>query len=264
MSDQRRVTLITGASGGIGADLARVFARHGCDLALVARSAARLAALADEIAASGRPKPLVFVCDLSRPGAGAELVQAVAAQGACVETLINNAAFGLVGPAGELSAGEQVEMTDLNIRTLTELSLLFLPDLRATRGRILNVASVAAFLPGPGMAVYYATKAYVVSLSEALAAELKIEGIVVSVLCPGVTHTGFQVRAGVDAALVNKSPGMTARAVAEAGYAGLMAGRRRIVPGFTNKVLVALLPLVPNALLLPLTARLLMRRLARK
>lgn len=258
----RRITLITGASGGIGADLARVFASRGHDLALVARNAQKLEALADEIQGSGKPRPIVIALDLAVPGACAGLAEALAANDAGVEILVNNAGFGLAGLAQGYDPAEQIEITDLNIRALTELTLRFLPGIIAARGRILNVASIAAFLPGPGMAVYYASKAYVVSFSAALGAELAASGVSVTALCPGITRTGFQERARIDAAGLASLPGMSAMAVAEAGYAGLMAGRRRVVPGLANKLLVKLLPFVPNALLLPLVLRFQARRRA--
>ena len=178
----RKVVLVTGASLGIGAELARVFASHGHDLALAARSRDRLEALADEIAASGAAsgiirsgilRPIVIEIDVARPGAADALAARLLAEGASVEILVNNAGFGLIGPASALARDEQIEMVDLNVRALTDLTLAFLPDIRAARGRILNVASVAAFLPGPGMAAYYATKAFVLSFSEALWFELR-------------------------------------------------------------------------------------------
>ena len=256
----RRVTLITGASGGIGADLARVFARNGHDLALVARNREKLQALAEEIEKTGRPLPLIIAIDLAQPSACANLSSELKARRASPDILVNNAGFGLVGQARNLDPAEQIEMTDLNIRSLTELTLHFLPDIINVRGRILNVASVAAFLAGPGMAVYYATKAYVVSFSEALSAELAGSGVTVTALCPGLTQTGFQARAGIDAAPLKAMPGMSAMEVAEAGYAGLMAGQRRVVPGVRNKIMVSLVPFIPNALLLPAVARLQARR----
>ena len=256
----RQVALVTGASSGIGAELARVLARHGHDLALVGRRAERLEALADDIATGGRPRPIVIALDLSSPGACAQLGQALARENATPAILVNNAGFGLVGEARTLDSAEQLQMIDLNVRILSELTFGCLPALVAARGRILNVASVAGFLPGPGMAVYYATKAFVVSFSEALYAELAASGVTVSVLCPGVTRTGFQARAGFAEASLDAIPGMSARAVAEAGYAGMMAGRRRIVPGLSNKMMLAILNLVPNAWLLPVVARLQARR----
>jgi uncharacterized protein len=251
----RTLAVVTGASGGIGADLARVFARHGHDLALVARNRARLEALADEIAAMSRPRPLVVALNLAAVNSGDELASALAAAGATPDILVNNAGFGLAGHAADLDRRQQVEIVDLNIRALTDLTLRFLPAIIAARGRILNVASVAGFLPGPGMAIYYASKAYVVSFSAALSQEMRRHGVTVTALCPGFTVTDFQARAGIDAKLAQAMPSMTAMQVAEAGYAGLMAGRRRVTPGLFNKFAVGALPLMPNALILPLVGR---------
>ena len=252
----RAVALITGASGGIGADLARVFAGHGHDLALVARGADKLNALAAELVRDGRPRPIVIVCDLAAHDAADAVAHALAAAGARVAFLVNNAGFGLLGSVSKLDAQDQLKIVDLNIRALLDLTLRFLPDLRAARGKILNVASIASFMPGPGMAVYYASKAFVSAFSRALTEELKEAGVGVSVLHPGVTATGFHARAGL-----HKAPelmamkGATALSVAEAGYAGLMAGRRTIVPGLGNKLGALLLPLVPDAILQPLVYR---------
>jgi short-subunit dehydrogenase len=258
----RRVTLITGASGGIGADLARVFARNGHDLALVARGREKLQALAAEIAATGRPRPLVLVHDLGEPGSTDAVAADLAAANASVEILVNNAGFGLNGTALDLDRAEQVGMVDLNVRSLTNLTLRFAPEIVALRGKILNVASVAAFLSGPGMAIYYATKAFVVSFSDGIGQELRSSGVTVTCLCPGYTATDFQARAGLDPKLASTVPTMTAMAVAEDGYRGLMGGKRRVVPGALNKFAVAILPFVPNALLLPLMSRMQTRRRA--
>ena len=252
----RQLTLITGASEGIGAELARIMAQAGRDLALVARRGARLDALADAIAATGRPRPLVFPCDLSDPDAVAGLDAQIAAAGAVVSCLVNNAGFGLHGAAADLDRAAQLAMIDLNIRALTDLTLRFLPQIAAARGDILQVASTAAFLPGPNMAIYYATKAYVLSFSEALAQEMKGSGVRVSVLCPGPTATGFQKRAGLDAAIFDTMRPMNARVVAQAGYDGLMAGQRVIVPGWTNKASRLLAGLTPRVWLLPVVQRL--------
>ncbi|MDB5643642.1 MAG: Sulfoacetaldehyde reductase, partial [Hyphomicrobiales bacterium] len=164
--------------------------------------------------------------------------------------------FGLHGRAAALDRAAQLEMIDLNIRALTDLTLRFLPQITQARGGLLQVASTAAFLPGPNMAVYYATKAYVLSFSEALAQEMKVSGVRVCVLCPGPTATGFQTRAGLDAAIFDTMRPMSARAVAEAGFAGLMAGQRVIVPGWTNKASRILAGLTPRAWLLPVVQRL--------
>ncbi|MFZ4534533.1 MAG: SDR family NAD(P)-dependent oxidoreductase, partial [Alsobacter sp.] len=163
----RDVTLVTGASQGIGAELARALAADGVDLALTARSAAALEALADAIAATGRPRPLVLVEDLAVPGAADRLAEALAAAGARATGLVNNAGYGLNGEVADLPRAEQGGIIDLNSRALVDLTLRLLPDIIAARGRILNVASTAAFQPGPGMAVYYASKAFVLSFSEA-------------------------------------------------------------------------------------------------
>jgi short-subunit dehydrogenase len=218
MSGLRPVTIITGASAGIGAALARVFARNGHALALVARREDRLHALADEIAASGGVRPLVIVADLQQRDAARLIGDALAAQGAEPQFMVNNAGFGLVGTAAALDRNEQLAMIDLNMRALTELSLAFVDSLARHRGGILNVGSVAGFLPGPGMAVYYATKAYVLSFSEALHSELKARGVRVSVLCPGPVPTEFAVRAGVKGrSLAPDFLSQSAEDVAEAG-----------------------------------------------
>src|SRR6476661_4810558 len=184
MSSLRPVTLITGASAGIGVALARVFSRHGHELALVARREDRLQDLADEIAATGARRPIVVACDLSETGAARQIGDALASQGAEPQFVVNNAGFGLVGLATARDRDEQLQMIDLNVRALTELSIAFVDSLARNRGGILNVGSVAGFLPGPGSAVYYATKAFVLSFTEALHSELALRGIKVTVLCP--------------------------------------------------------------------------------
>jgi short-subunit dehydrogenase len=252
----RPVTLITGASSGIGAALARVFAAHGHELVLVARREDRLAALADEIAVAGRPRPTVLGSDLCRRDAVAELAAALTSRGLEPQIVVNNAGFGLVGPAAAIGRGEQLAMIDLNVRALTELSLAFVESLARHRGGILNVASVAAFMPGPGLAVYYASKAYVLSFSEALHQELSPRGIRVTALCPGPVPTEFQARAGLrgeraQSALLS----LSAARVARIGYDGFMRGKRVVVAGIGNRTAVFLLGIVPHALLLPLADR---------
>lgn len=258
--DTRDVVLITGASQGIGAELARVFAREGHDLALTARSGDRLEALADEIAASGRRRPVVVEADLGARGAADGLIGRLGAQGARVSTLVNNAGFGLIGPAAALDRAEQIAMIDLNVRALTDLTLACLPALRAARGRILNVASLAAFAPGPGMAVYYATKAFVLSFSEAMSEELKADGVIVTALCPGPTPTHFFKRAGAKGDPFGLIPKTTPAQVAEQGYRGLMAGRRVVAPGLMNRVAAMTSGLAPRAFVLPALARMQMKR----
>ena len=256
MSDLRPVTIITGASAGIGAALAREFARNGHALALVARRQDRLHALAGEIAAAGGVRPLVIVADLQQRDAARLIGDALAAQGAEPQFMVNNAGFGLVGTAAALDRDEQLTMIDLNMRALTELSLAFVDSLARHRGGILNVGSVAGFLPGPGMAVYYATKAYVLSFSEALHSELKARGVRVSVLCPGPVPTEFGARAGVKGrSLAPDFLSQSAEEVAEAGYRGLMRGQRTIIPGPLNKLLVLLIKLFPRRLVMVVVDR---------
>ena len=256
------VTLITGASAGIGAELARVFARHGHALVLVARREDRLNELADSIAAAGAPRPLVLARDLALPDAAARVSEALAAHGLDPEYIVNNAGFGLVGRAAELDRDDQLGMIDLNIRALTDFSLSFVDNLARHRGGLLNVASVAGFLPGPGSAVYYASKAFVLSLSEALQCELAPRGVRVTCLCPGPVATEFQARAGIAETAPPWPLGVSAARVAEAGYRGLMRGQKLVVPGWANKLLTVLLPrIVPHSILLAqLDARQLTRR----
>jgi short-subunit dehydrogenase len=246
----RPVTLITGASSGIGVELARVFARHGHELAIVARREDRLRALADEIAAIGPRRPIVIVADLSAPGATQKIADELRAHGAEPQYVVNNAAFGLVGLAGTRDHDETLQMIDLNVRALTELSLAFVDSLARHKGGLLNVGSVAGFLPGPGMAVYYATKAYVLSFSEALHSELKARGVRVTVLAPGPVPTEFAERAGLAGGLKRGLLTTNAKDVAEAGYRGLMAGRRLVVPGLGNKLAALIIPRVPRRWLL--------------
>jgi uncharacterized protein len=245
-----RVTLITGASAGIGTELARVFASKGHRLALVARRADRLAALASEIAVAGGAAPIVIACDLEQPDTGDKIAAALAAEAVEVEYVVNNAGFGLFGHAVELDRAAQLAMIAVNIRTLTDLSLRFSDQLIRHRGGILNVGSIAGFLPGPGMAVYYASKAYVLSFSEALRRELGPSGVRVTVLCPGPVPSEFQERAGFepgfDSAILNVSPAD----VAKAGYRGLMANKRAVLPGFGIRFVPFLLRLFPRGFIL--------------
>jgi short-subunit dehydrogenase len=247
------VAIITGASAGIGAELARVFARNGHALVLVARREARLQALAAELAAEGAPPPLVLPIDLAERGAVARIAQALAAHGLEAEYVVNNAGFGLVGAAVERDRDELLAMIDLNMRALTDLSLAFVDSLVRRRGGILNVASVAGFLPGPGSAVYYASKTYVISLSESLHRELRPKGVRVSALCPGPVLTEFQARAGVGSR--TSILHVPAARVAEAGYRGLMRGKRLVIPGFGNKVMAFLPRIMPRELLLSLAGK---------
>jgi short-subunit dehydrogenase len=256
MSD--RVTLITGAAAGIGTELARVFASNGHRLALVDRNAAGLSALAGEIAAGGAA-PILITCDLERGDAGDRIAAALAKQGAEVEYVVNNAGFGLFGRATKLDRAEQLGIIAVNIRALTELSLRFSDQVIRHRGGILNLGSLAGFLPGPGMAVYYASKAYVLSFSEALRHELAPHGVRVTALCPGSVASQFQGRAGLGPGLEHEILKLSAREVAEAGYRGLMAGRRIVLPGLGMKIIPLLLRLFPRALVAAAVARIQLR-----
>lgn len=256
----RDLTLITGASSGIGAELARVFARHGHDLALTARRRDALDALAHEIAPPGAAAPLVVPEDLGKPGAADRLATCIAQAGGRVSTLVNNAGFGLNGPVAELDRADQLGIVDVNVRALTDLTLRFLPDIVAARGGILNVASTAAFQPGPGMAIYYASKAYVLSFSEALAHELAGKGVRVTALCPGPTESEFQERAGMDSALFDVLRPGAAAEVAAYGYRALQNGTTVAIPGMVNSVLARASTVIPHSLTLPVIARLQAKR----
>ena len=256
-SSFRPAAVITGASDGIGAELARVFAQKGHEIVIVARRKERLDALADEITRAGAKTPTIIVLDLSSPDASDILAQKLSAAGLATKYLVNNACFGLMGRVSDLNANEQLCVIDLNIRALSALTLAFLPDITRQQGGILNVASIAAFMPGPGFAVYYASKAYVRSFSEALGEELKSTGVKVSCLCPGPVATGFQQRAGFDfsGTMGAMKPAMVpALDVALEAYDGLMQGRRIVIPGLINRLLVFFTALTPRAILLPLLA----------
>ena len=257
----RPITLITGASSGIGRELARVFARNGHDLAVVARRKDRLEALATEIEASHARRPTVIVADLEKPEALSIIEAALGSTGAEPQYLVNNAGFGLLGRADAGDRKAQLAMIDLNMRALTALSLALIPALERHKGGILNVGSMAGFLPGPGMAVYYASKAYVRSFSDALHHELKPRGIRVTNLAPGPVPTEFGERAGSKSINTPSLLTQNAEYVAELGYRGLMEGKRLVVPGRLNRAVVELVSLVPRGLLLKVMERRQSRRL---
>jgi short-subunit dehydrogenase len=241
----RPVTLITGASAGLGAEFARQCAARGEPLALVARRRDRLEALAAELGGEVH----IFAADLAREGAAASLIAEMEAEGLAAGTLINNAGFGLAGRFAARPIERQSEMVDLNVRTLTELCHLVLPAMRAAgRGAILNVASTAAFQPGPNMAVYYATKSYVLSFTEALHHELKGTGIKVSALCPGPTTSEFSDVADSHSPTLERMK-MPAAPVVRAGLAGLDADKAVVIPGFRNKATAQASRFLPRALM---------------
>lgn len=239
------LALITGASSGLGEDFARIHARRGGDLVLVARREERLRVLADELQREHGVKVLVFPRDLSQPGAGRSLLEDLKEHQ--IEILINNAGFGAHGLFAEQEWGNIEDMLRLNVETLTALAHGVLPGMiERASGSILNVASMAGFLPGPLQAVYYATKAYVLSFSEALANEVSDAGITVSALCPGATETEFFDRAGMEGVVALKLGVASSRKVAEFGYKSLLKGRTVAVPGFANRFMMHSLRLTPR------------------
>jgi len=231
--------LVTGASSGIGLELAKLFAADRYDLVVVARRRDRLEALAREVTDRHGVRCEVMVADLATTGAPASVVRRLEDAALTVDILVNDAGFGALGRFAAMDVEAARRMIQVNVTALTELTRLLLPGMLARRsGRILNVASTAGFAPGPLMAVYCATKAYEISLSEALAEEVRGRGVTVTVLCPGPTRTEFQSVAGMASARLFKLPGvMDAAPVARAGYRGLMAGKRMVVPGWSNRVL---------------------------
>ena len=246
------VALITGASSGIGLELAKLFARDGHDLVLVARREAQLQHLAAQLTDRYHVRATVIAADLADPAAPLEVARRVASAGLDVRFLVNNAGYGFTGEFTRTDVTTELRMIQVNITALTHLTKLFLPEMVAEhQGAILNVASIAGFVPGPLMAVYYATKAYVISFSEALAEETRHSGVTVTALCPGTTRTEFQERAGVDleAGRVRGPWVADPASVARAGYVGMLRGRRVVVPGLVNKVMVLAMRLVPRGLL---------------
>ncbi len=239
LSKPNQTVLITGASSGIGLDFAHIFAKEGFDLVLVARSGDKLEHLAQELFNKYAINCSIIVSDLTKLGAAKEIFAKTQAMGKKIHVLINNAGFGILGIFNEIEGKTQSEMIQVNISALTELTHCYLNDMLNTGGgKILNVASTAAFQPGPFMSVYYATKAYVLSFSEALANELKGTNVQVSVLCPGPTLTGFQSTAkiGDSSKIFNTKIAANSYTVAQAGYDGLMNKEVIIIPGIVNKL----------------------------
>jgi short-subunit dehydrogenase len=246
---RRETALITGASSGIGYELANLFARDGYDLVLVARSAPKLEALASELSARHGTRALVIPADLSGAGAPDDIVRRVEDAGVTIDVLVNNAGVGLVGAFADTDPAAEMAMLQLNVGAVVALTKRLLPGMVARgRGKILNVASTAGFVPGPFMAGYYASKAYLVSFSDALANELRGTGVTVTTLAPGPTRTGFAVAARMQSSkLFRRASVMDVGPVAQAGYRGLMRGKRLVVPGVMNKLLVHGVRLVPRS-----------------
>ncbi len=250
--------LITGASSGIGLALARVFAADGIDVILSARSEDKLHALAKEVREKYRVKARVIAADLSLPGEAQKIYDRVVEQ---VDYLVNNAGFGVYGGFAETDWMAEAAMLQVNIVALTQLTKLFLPGMIARgRGKILNVASTAAFQPGPMMAVYFATKAYVLSFSEAIARELKGTGVSITALCPGATETGFQRAAGATGSRVFDSRTLpTGADVAAYSYKALQRQKRVAIHGAINKMLAFGVRLLPRRAVVAITKTLISR-----
>ena len=249
MNTSRKTVVITGASSGIGLDLSRLLARDGYRLFLVARSEAKLRELANAIG-----NATVIVADLVAPDAP----QRIFATTGPADVLINNAGFGLSGPFVEIDLQKELEMIQVNIAALTALTKLYLPPMLALKsGRIMNLASTAAFQPGPLMAVYYATKAYVLSFSEALADELRDTGVTVTALCPGPTATGFAAEAGMEESRLFKlSKPMPSEKVARYGIRAMERGKRVAIPGIANKLLTQSIRVSPRRLVTAIVRKL--------
>lgn len=247
-----QTALVTGASYGIGLDLAECFAKDGYDLILAARSADALAQVAGKFAGQYKVKVTAIARDLGVPGGGAALAKDIADKGLTVDVLVNNAGYGIAGGLDGSKLGEQLGMVDLNIRALLELTQIYWPGMmKAKRGGVLNVASTAAFQPGPLMAVYYASKAFVLSFSEALWKEGEAAGVHVSCLCPGPTTSKFRERAGTGKTRLSRvgapMPSMT---VAKQGYRGFQKNTRVVITGSRNRLLASLAPFLPRKTLL--------------
>ena len=260
-SASRPVAVVTGASSGIGLELSRLLARDGHDLVIVAQHAERLAEVARELTAQRGVRVVEIAADLSDWAAPLEIAGELKRHGLTPDVLVNNAGFGLRGVFAELDLGEQLRMVHVNVSALTHLTGLLLPDMIARgRGRVLNVASTAAFQPGPLMAVYYATKAYVLSFSEAVASELGGSGVTVTALCPGPTATAFQQRAGLEGTRLFRVTAMDAAAVAREGYDGMLRGARLVIPGWRNRLFAQAVGFIPRRMVLQIVRSLQERR----
>jgi short-subunit dehydrogenase len=245
----RKTALITGASGGIGKAIAEQFARDDIDLVITARSVDTLQSLSAAWSTKHDVKVTVLASDLAQPGAAQVLADTLLSQGIVIDYLVNNAGYGMYGIFRDSHLEDELAMMTINMTSLTVLTKRFLPHIIERKGKIMNVASTAAFEPGPYMAVYYATKAYVLSFTEALASELEDTGVTVTALCPGPTRSGFQDKAAMNnSALVKGKKLPTADEVGQAGYRAMMAGKRVFVPGFMNKLLVQAIRFLPRSM----------------
>ena len=244
-----KTVLITGASSGIGKALAHQFAQDGYQLVLAARSVAKMQALADELQRQFKVNVTVIGADLETHAGAARLHTDIKARGIVLRALVNNAGYGTFGEFKDSSLASELAMMQLNMNTVVALTKLFLPDLLATRGKILNTASTAAFQPGPYMAVYCATKSFVLSFSEAIASELEGTGVTVTALCPGPTASGFQDKADLgNSALIKGKKLPTSEEVAALGYRAMQRGKRVYIPGVVNWVMAQSMRFTPRDL----------------
>ena len=243
--------LVTGSSVGIGKDLAVVLAENKHDLVITARGQDQLEQLAAELRTKFAVRVEVLVKDLAKPQAASEILEELKQSNIAIDILINNAGFGGHGPFDRENVDEILGMLQVNIVALTHLTRLFLPQMVARKhGRVMNLASTAAFQPGPRMAVYYASKAYVLSFSEAIASELKRTGVTVTAVCPGPTQTEFQKRAGVERSRIFQKNMMDSMTVARLGYQAMMKGKRVAITGFKNRILTTASKFAPRAMVL--------------
>ncbi|MCI0699687.1 MAG: SDR family oxidoreductase [Planctomycetia bacterium] len=257
----RPIALVTGASAGIGTELARVLAADH-DLILTARRSEQLQSLAEELTRVHGATCHIFPADLAEPTAPRQLFDSITALGRPVEVLVNNAGFGDLGPFASADLEKLLRMIQVNVTALTELTGLFLPGMLARKqGRILNVGSVAGFQPGPFMAVYYATKAYANSFTEALHSELRGSGVTVTALCPGPVATEFAAVAGMQSSRgFTLGQRITARSVAEAGVRAMRKGQRMVVPGLQNRLMLFLERFAPRGLVIRVVKWMMRRR----
>ncbi|MDF9758322.1 short-subunit dehydrogenase [Peribacillus simplex] len=244
----RKTVLITGVSGGIGKELADRFAKDGHDMVLVARTEGKLLELAKEYQKKYGVQATVIAKDVASPGVPEEIVAELKEKGIVVDYLVNNAGFGLYGTFLETKLEQETNMIDVNVKALTVMTKLFLPDMvKRGQGGVMNVASLVGFFPGPMMSVYYATKSYVLSFTEALENEVSGTGVTVTALCPGLTSTGFVDRSGMGASkLFQSGTIMEAGQVAEEGYRGFLRGKTLIMPGARNRFVAFIPRLMPR------------------